>query len=180
MTQTRTSPQTAPLAVRRPRAWPLTAVGAGLSGVAAGLVAEVDRGARASLALGCLTVVLLLVSAAQWHRRVETRVPRSTAAHLVPLGLLASAGALTYGWTLDASDLDVGTGWLGVVVAAGGVVWMAFRERTVSRWLGVVSVLPALQVVLVVAGTGGPALLAPSWLVVVGLGLALGSSTVVR
>ena len=70
-----------------------------------------------------------------------------------------------------------------MVVAAGAVAWMAFRERTVSRWVGVVSVLPVLQTTLVVVGTGVPgvpALLAPLWLVVAGLGLALGRSTVVR
>ena len=53
---------------------------------------------RASMVLGYVAVVLLLVAAAQWRRRVEPRVPGSTAAHLVPLGFVASAAGLTYGY----------------------------------------------------------------------------------
>ena len=131
---------------------------------------------RASMVLGYLAVVLLLVTAAHWRRRVETRVPGSTAAHLVPLGLVLSAAGLTY-------DLGAYIGWLGVVVAAGAVAWMALRERTVSRWLGLVSVLPVLQTTLMVVGLGVPgvaALLGPLWLVVAGVGLAVGRSTIVR
>ena len=164
-TRTHTLRDPAPVdAGRQRRAWPLTAAAAGLCGVVATLVLD-DRA-------GYLAVVLLLVSAAHWRLRVETRVPGSTAAHLVPLGLLASAAGLTYGH-----------GWLGVVVAAGAVAWMGLRERTVSRWIGVVSVLPVLETTGTVVGLGVPgvpALLGPLWLVVTGLGLALGRSTIVR
>jgi hypothetical protein len=161
------------------------------------------------MVVGYAAVVLLLVAAAQWRRRVESRVPGSTAAHLVPLGLLASAAGLTYGYGWKGAlgdympggpehgmyddqglyvyyllnDFGAYIGWLGVVVSAGAVAWMAFRERTVSRWIGVVSVLPVLQTTLMVAGMGVPgvpALLGPLWLLVVGLGLSLGRSTVVR
>jgi hypothetical protein len=230
MTQTRTARTDAPDAPAVParRAWPLTAAAAGLSGVVATLVLD-GRGAvpdevslspslfedlspgvyRASMVVGYFCVVLLLVTAAQWRRHVEGRVPGSTAAHLVPLGLLASAAGLTYGYGWKGAlgnympggpeagmyddqglyvyylltDFGAFLGWLGVVVAAGAVAWMSLRERTVSRWIGVVSVLPVLQTTLMVVGMGVPgvpALLAPLWLLVVGLGLALGRSTVVR
>jgi hypothetical protein len=155
----------------RSRAWPLTATAAGLCGVAATLVLD-GSGTDDAQPLVHLAVVLLLVTAAQWRRRVETRVPGSTATRLVPLGLLTSAAGLTFGYD-----------WLGVVVAAGAVAWMALRERTVSRWIGLVSVLPVLHTTAVAIGTDVPgtgALLGPLWLVVLGLGLALGRSTIVR
>jgi hypothetical protein len=228
---TQTQPHRHPRAAdvpRQLRAWPLTAAAAGLCGVVATLVLD-GRGAvgdqvslaprlfedlnpavyRTSMVVGYLAVVFLLVAAAQWRRRVETRVPGSTAAHLVPLGLLASAAGLSYGYgwkgALGAylpgglehgmyddqglyvyyllNDFGAYIGWLGVVVAAGAVAWMGLRERTVSRWLGVVSVLPVLQTTVMVAGlgvAGVPALLGPLWLVVAGIGLAVGRSTIVR
>ncbi len=232
MTQTHPVQDTArAVTAPRRRAWPLTASAAGLCGVVATLVLD-GRGPgtgngdtvsmsaqlfedlnpmvyRASMVVGYLAVVLLLVTAAHWRRRVEPRVPGSTAAHLVPLGLLASAGGLTYGYGWKGAlgdympgglehgmyddqglyvyyllnDFGAYIGWLGVVAAAGAIAWMAFRERTVSRWLGVVSVLPVLQTTLMVVGMGVPgvpALLGPLWLVVAGLGLALGRSTIVR
>lgn len=162
------------------RRWPLTAAAAGLCGV---VPASLQMGEgpdpwvfRASRVIGYLAVTLLLVTAAYWRRRIEPRVPGSTAARLVPLGLVASAAGLAY-------DPGAHTGWLGVVVAAGAVAWMALRERTVSRWLGVVSVVPVLQTAVMVGGLGlpgAPALLGPLWLVVAGLGLGLGRSTIVR
>ncbi len=227
MTQTRTAP--APAGVRRERrAWPLTAAAAGLCGVVATLVLD-GRGDvpddvsfspglfegldpvvyRASMVVGYLAVVLLLVSAAHWRRRVEPRVLSSTAAHLVPLALTASAAGLSYGYGWKGAlgdympggpehgmyddqglyvyylltDFGAYIGWLGVVAAAGAVAWMALRERTVSRWIGIVSVLPVLQTTLMVVGLGVPgvpALLGPLWLLVAGTGLSLGRSTVVR
>lgn len=164
---------------------------------------------RASMIVGYLAVVLMLVTAAQWRRRVERRVPDSTAAHLVPLGLVASAAGLTYGYgwkgalgnyipggmedqIFDEQGLgvyfmlnDFGSfiGWLGVVVAAGAVAWMALRERTISRWLGFVALVPVVQTTLMVTVLGVPGvagLLAPLWLFVTGLGLAFGKSTITR
>ena len=230
MTQTRssadrTTEDTVPTA--RPR-WPLVATGAGLLGYVATLVLDGRTTGsadvtiteklftdlepmvyRASMVVGYVVVALLLVFAAQWRRRVEPRVPGSTAAHLVPLGLVASAGGLTYGYgwkgalgnympgggeegLYDTQGLyvyfllnDFGTfiGWLGVVIAAGAVAWMGLRERTVARWLGAFSVLPVLLVTAMVAGAGVagfPGLLGPVWLVVVGLGLAFGRNTITR
>jgi hypothetical protein len=172
MTQTRSLSETGFVDVPgRRRAWPLTATAAGLCGVAATLVLD-GRGTDDGRLFVHLAVVMLLVTAAQWRRRVEPRVPGSTATRLLPLGLVTAAAGLTFGHD-----------WLGVVVAAGAVAWMALRERTVSRWIGVVSVLPVLHTTLVVVGTGVPelgALLGPLWLVVTGVGLALGRSTIVR
>ena len=137
---------------------------------------------RLSMIIGYLAVVLLLVLAANWRRRVEPRLPGSTAAHLVPLGLVASAAGLTYGYGWKGAlgnympggmeegafddpglyvyymlnDFGAWIGWLGVIVAAGAVAWMALKERTVSRWIGVVSLLPVLQTTLMVVGLGVP------------------------
>lgn len=208
--------------------WPLVATAAGLLGFVATLVLDGrTAGAanvslteqlfldlnpmvyRASMVTGYVVVALLLVFAAQWRRRIEPRVPRSTAAHVVPLGLTASAAGLTYGYgwkgalgnympggleegIFDTAGLyvyyllnDFGSfiGWLGVVIAAGAVAWMGLRERTVARWLGAVSILPVLLVVAMVAGAGVagfPGLLGPVWLVVLGLGLTLGKHTITR
>jgi hypothetical protein len=164
---------------------------------------------RASMIVGYIAVVLLLVTAANWRRRVEHRLPGSTAAHLVPLGLVASAAGLTYGYAwkgalgnyipggmeddyFDDQGLavyfmlnDFGSfiGWLGVVVAAGAIAYMGLKERTVSRWIGVISVIPVLQTTLMVAGLGVPGvqgLLAGIWLFVASLGLTFGKSTITR
>ena len=173
MTGLHIDPRAAPrgLEARRSR-WPLSAAAAGLSGL---LVSLDPLPARAGTLLVCGAVAGLLLLAAQWRRRVEPRVRSSTAANLVPVGLVTSAASLlhTPGWAA----------WLGVAVAATGVAWMALRERTVSPWLGVASVLPASIMALGAAGAdlaGAAALVGPAWLVVAGLGLALGRSTITR
>ena len=164
---------------------------------------------RLSMITGYLAVVMLLLMAAQWRRRVEPRVPGSTAAFLMPLGLVSSAAGLAYGYgwkgalglylpdgpeagSFDSNGLyvyyllcDFGAwiGWLGVVIAAGAIAWMGLRERTVSRWIGIVSLLPVVQTTAMVVGLGVPgvpALLGPVYLVVLGIGLAFGKSTISR
>ncbi len=228
MTQTHTAPVSHDREQTRRSRWPLTGAAAGLLGLLGTMIfsgiSEAPESVsateqlfvdldpmvyRASMVTGYLAVALLLVFAAQWRRQVEGRVPGSTAAHVVPLGLVASAAGLTYayGWkgalgnympggmeegAYDTQGLyvyyllnDFGPfiGWLGVVVAAAAVAWMAFRERTVSRWIGAVSLLPVLVVLAVgfVGGVAGsPGLLGPLWLVVTGLGLAFGKSTIAR
>jgi hypothetical protein len=209
--------------------WPLFGAAAGLLGFVAtmpldgrdGVAAEnvklthdlfVDLNPaiyRASMIVGYISVALLLVMAANWRRRVEHRLPGSTAAHLVPLGLVASAAGLTYGFAwkgalgnyipggmedkyFDDQGLavyfmlnDFGSfiGWLGVVVAAGAIAYMGLRERTVSRWIGAISLLPVIQTTVMVAGLGVPGvqgLLAGIWLFVACLGLTFGKSTITR
>lgn len=213
-------------ATRRQR-WPLYGAGAGLLGFVATMVLDGRTSGtgvelseklftdldplpyRLSMLAGYGAVVLLLVFAASWRRHVEPRLAASTAAHLVPMGLLASAAGLTYGYgwkgalglympggveegSYDTQGLyvyyllnDFGSfiGWLGVVVAAGAVAWMGLRDRTVSRWIGIVSILPVVQTTLMLVGLGVPGvpgLLATIWLVVVGLGFAFGRSTITR
>ncbi len=152
------------------------------------------------MVLGFVTVVLLLVLAATWRQRVEPRLPDSTAAHLVPLGLVSSAAGLTYGYGWKGAlgnylpgsfeprafddaglylyyvlnDFGAWIGWLGVVIAAGAIAVMGLGEGAVSRRIGALALLPVLQTTLMVAGLGlpgVPALLGPLWLIVTGLGL---------
>ena len=131
---------------------------------------------------GYLCVAALLVMAAAWRRHVEQRFTDSTAARVVANGLIASAGALSlgYGWKgamavylpggMDhgayptdglyvlymLNDFGAYIGWLGTMVAAGAIAYMAFREKTVSRWIGVVSCLLLLPVMVFVVATGLP------------------------
>ncbi|MDI2126790.1 hypothetical protein [Yinghuangia seranimata] len=208
--------------------WPLVFTAAGLAGLTATILTDVhvdpDGGVTVTSAMvkdvnvttarfgfyaGVVTVTLLLVLAAMWRRHVEPRVPGSTAARVVSLGVAASAAGLTYGYGWkgalaiyaqggkedDAFDeqgryvyymlTDFGgyIGWLGVVVAAGAIAWMALRERTVSRWIGVVSVLLILALLVFWAFEpvpGLPALVAQPWLLITGLGLTFGKSTITR
>ncbi len=174
------------------------------------VIADVSAGkAHASIIVGYATVALLLVLAAAWRRHVEPRAIVSTAARIVPLGFTAAAGALSlgYGWrgalglyhpdgfepgSFDDAGLyvmyvlnDFGAyiGYLGVSVAAGAIVWMAFRERLVSRWIGVVSVIAVLPVIGTVAAfglPGFPGVISGLWLIVTFAGLTFGRSTINR
>jgi hypothetical protein len=178
----------------------------------ADVIGEVSRTmAHASLVAGYLTVALLVVLASTWRRHVEPRVASSTAARVVSNGLLISAAALTlgYGWKgamavylpgglngetggFDREALyvlyvlnDFGSfiGWLGVTIAAGAIAWMAFRERTVSRWIGVVSLVPVLAVTGFAVATGlpgFPGVVSPLFMVITFTGLAFGKSTITR
>ena len=165
--------------------------------------------AHASVVLGFLAVAGLLVLSAQWRRLVEPRVATSTAARVVTHGLLAAAGALALGYGFkgmlavylpggldeaaydrDAlyvmyvlNDFGSYIGWLGVTVAAGAVAWMALRERTISRWIGVWSLLPVLALTAITGLTGlpgFPGVVTPLWMVVAFAGLAFGRSPVTR
>ncbi len=173
----------------------------------------VDDLSRATAHIGVIagfaTVALLLVAAAAWRRHVEGRVPSSTAARVVSNGLLASAAALSlgYGWKgalsvylpggMDAerfdrsalysmyvlNDFGAYIGWLGVTVAGGAVAWMGFRERTVSRWIAGVSLVPvaAVTAFTVISGLPGfSGVVAPVWMIVAFTGLAFGRSTISR
>jgi hypothetical protein len=225
--QTRDVTASAESTTGRPK-WPLVGTAAGLLGYVATLALDGRTTGsshvamseklfedlspvvyRMSMIVGYVVVGLLLVFAANWRRHIEPRLSGSTAAHLVPLGLVASAAGLTYGYgwkgalgnympggmedkLFDTNGLyvyyvlsDFGTfiGWLGVIVAACGVIWMSLRERTVARWIGVFSILPVLGATAgVVAGgvPGIPGMVAPLWLVVTGLGLTFGRNTITR
>ena len=172
------------------------------------VVDDVSSGkAHASIIVGYLTVALLLVLAAAWRRHVEPRALNSTAARVVPLGFTAAAGALGlgYGWrgalglylgneegSFDKEGLytlyvlnDFGAyiGWLGVTIAAGAIVWMALKERLISRWIGVFSIIPILPVVITVAAfglPGMPGVTSGLFLIVAFAGLAFGRSPINR
>jgi hypothetical protein len=167
------------------------------------VVNEVSQGnAHIGVVVGYITVALLLVTAASWRGHIECRLPDSTAARVVSLGMIAAAGALSlgYGWkgalaiylpdgnepnTFDETGLyvyymlnDFGAyiGWLPVVIGAGAVAWMGLKERSLPLWIGAFSVLPVLGVVLATGITGlpgFPALMAVPWLIVVFAGLGL-------
>lgn len=158
--------------------------------------------------LGYVTVAVLLVFAALWHRRVAQRFTWSLGAPIVTYGVIASAAALTlaYGWkgalgtylhgaaeegTYDdqglyvyyvMNDFSPYVGWFPITVALGGLTWMAFRERLVSRALGAVTGFFALLIIGAVAVTGVPGLpfAGALVLVIVGVWLAVGRSPITR
>jgi len=215
------SPHDATISRFGERGWPLAAVAAGVLGIAATFLTDlhvetadgapttaaiVDRvsasAAHAGIITGYLTVGFLLLLAASWQRHIGSRRPESTAARLVPLGIVASAGALSlgYGWkgalaiylpgaseenAYDQQGLyiyymlnDFGSfiGWLGVIVAAAAVAWMGLRERSLPVWLGALSILPPLGVVAFVGAIGlpgAPGLFGALWLVIAGVALLL-------
>lgn len=165
--------------------------------------------ARLGFLAGYAVVGLLLYCAAAWRRHVEPRVPDSTAARLVATGFTASAGALTlgYGWkgamaiygdggpednSFDRqgrfvyyvlNDFGGFIGWTGVMFAAMAVVWMAFRERSVARWIGAVSVLGLIVPVggmLIMSVPGLPGTTLPLWMIVAFSGFAFGKSPATR
>lgn len=209
--------------------WPLIGMAAGIAGFVATLITDihVDIGtgqasadvigemsrtkAHASLVVGYLTVVLLVVLAATWRRHVEVRVASSTAARVVSNGLLLSAAVLTlgYGWKgamavylpgglngktggfdreglyimYVMNDFASYIGWLGVTIALGAIAWMAFRDRTVSRWIGLVCLVPVLAVSGFAVATGlpgFPGVVSPPFMAIAFTGLAFGKSTITR
>lgn len=154
---------------------------------------------------GLFAVAALLVFAALWHTRVA-RTAHSAAATVVSFGIVATAagGTLGYGWKgalanylgtesgmYDANgqfvyymltDFGAYFPWVGVLVAAWAVLWMAFVERTISRILGGVTAVFALGLTALMFAMGVPgipATLIPVWLGVFGLWLALGRSSII-
>ena len=212
-------------------AWPLWAVATGVTGLAATIFTDsrppaemkddkytvrvadvftVDQSTLfLSMVLGYLTVALLLITAASWRRNVESTERTSTAAHLVPFGLVASAGALAlaFGWRgalanympggADAGAYDVNglwvfymlndfsayIGWVPAGISIGAIAWMSLRERSVSLWIGVICALYVVGIFGAVAYTGVPGLpgtLAAIVLAITGLGLAFGRSAITQ
>ncbi|MGA8256582.1 MAG: hypothetical protein WB767_08405 [Nocardioides sp.] len=214
-------------ASRRSR-WPIIGVAAGALGMVATLftdlhpagvedrvttpaiVDEVSRvTAHVGLVAGYVVVGLLLWLAAAWRVHVSPRVSASVAAHVVPVGLTAAAGALALGYGykgmlavyleggIDEEGYDTSAlyvmyvlndfggyiGWLGVLVSAIAVAWMSLREHTISRWIGLFTLLPILGVCIISGGLGVPGfpgVVMPLWLVVTSLGLTFGKSPIVR
>lgn len=157
--------------------------------------------------VGFLAVALLVIFAAAWRARVEQQHPRSIAASVVSGGVLVTAAglALAYGWKgalanygydgpesglygdqglfvyFMLTDFGPYIPWLGVLIAFGGIAWLAWAERLVSRILGTLTVVYVLAVVAGFVGMGVPGLAGPAsglWLAVVGVWLAVGRSRV--
>lgn len=165
--------------------------------------------AHLSIIAGYVTVALLVVLSAAWRRHVEPRAASSVAADVVPSSLLVSAAALTlgYGWKgamavylpggMDAGAFDKDglyvlyvlndfgsyIGWLGVTIAAAAIAWMALLDHTVSRWIGVVALVPVLAVTAFTVGTGipgFPGVVSPLFMMIAFTGLAFGRSPITR
>jgi hypothetical protein len=155
-------------------------------------------------ALGYVAVACLLVFAGCWRVRVCRAVPDSAAARVVADGLVASAAALVlgYGWKLALAiylpggidskefgneakfiyfvlnDFGAFIGWLGVIVSAGAIAWLALRDKMLPTWLGVLSVLPVLAVAFMDAGlsvAGYQGIVGPIWLILAGAALTFGA-----
>jgi hypothetical protein len=157
---------------------------------------------------GYLCVAALIVFAAIWQRRVAQRWSWSVGAAVVTYGLVSSSAALmlTYGWKGALGDYLHGAAesgayddqglyslymvhdfgpyiaWVGVLVAAGGLAWMAFRDGIVSKILGGFAALLCVALVAAVLITGVPGLPAASMLGLIGGGLwlAFGKSEITQ
>jgi hypothetical protein len=200
--------------------WAFWGAGAGVLGLVAGpltdpilslTTAQKQQGAavlghvhRADLQIGAVagyvTVACLLAFAAGWRQWSERNGTPTSAARLVGLALVASAGAMIIGYgfkgplaihlpgginahtypsqglysLLIVNDSAPYFAWWGVVVAAAGVAWLAFRERLVVRWVGAVSVLAVLAAFAWLALTGLTdfgGLVGPVWLILASVGL---------
>jgi hypothetical protein len=211
------------------RAWPLWAAAAGALGFVSTVVTDKRAGDTSDMdytvtvadmeplshelfriggLTGFLTVGMLLVFAALWHRRVAQRFAWSLGAPIVTYGFIAASAALTlaYGWkgalgnylhgameegTYDDSGLYVYyvmndfspyLSWFPITVSLFGLAWMAFRERLVSRGLGAVAGFFAVLIVGAVAVTGVPGLPFAGSLVIVivGIWLAVGRSPITQ
>lgn len=164
---------------------------------------ELSRGGyHVAAVAGYLAVACLLLFAAGFQRWAARQASDSLALRTVPLALVASAGALiaSYGvkgqlagyleggfnevsypdrevyvyYLLD--DLAGWFSWWGVAVAAACLAWLSFRERLVVRWVGALAALAALGPLgfLVAFGfTGYSGVVAPVFLVLAGIGMAL-------
>lgn len=157
---------------------------------------------------GYVCVAVLLIFAAIWHRRVAQRFSWSLGAPIVTFGLVASAAALSlaYGWKgalgnylhgaaeegvyddkglytyYVMNDFSPYIGWFPILVAAGGLAWMAFREGLISKGLGACSGLLVVLTVAAVAIFGVPGLPFVSMLglTIGGIWLAVGRSAITR
>ena len=156
---------------------------------------------QVSVVAGFAAVTCLLVAAAGWRRWAEHRAPGSLAASVVSKAFGATAGAMmiAYGFAgalavylhggIDAKMfspqglfslymiLDFGPfiAWWGVTVAAAALVYAAFREGLVPRWVGVASIAYVLIAVLPLVFTGLPGMpgvIGPFWLAAVSVGAA--------
>lgn len=146
----------------------------------------------------------LLIFAAVWQKHA-VRTTDSTAARVVGYGVLATAAAETLGFGWKGSlgnylgdeagmfdehgmlvyyvltDFGAYLPWVGVLISAWAVVWMAFVEKHVSRILGAVTAVIALGATVAMLAMGVPGIpgtAAPLWLVIFGIWLAVGRKSI--
>lgn len=164
---------------------------------------ELTRGYyHVGVVAGYVAVACLLLFAAGFARWAQRQASDSLALRAVPLSLVASAGALIASYGIKgqlASYLDGGFNkasypdselyvyfllddlagwfsWWGVVIAAGCIAWLAFRDRLIVRWVGAVAVLAVaapLAFLLAFGFPGFAGMTGPLFLVVCGIGMAL-------
>lgn len=220
MTALGTAPTSTAAAGRRRGTWALWGTAAGLLGITTNIVlatGQQDGDGRISSAVvedlsrgtfhvgavtGYLAVVSLLLFAAGLWRWSEQQASTSLALRAAPLGVAASAAALTVAYGVKGQlaeylpggmnpdnfsadglyvfflldDLAGYFGWFGVTVAGGCLAWLSLRERLLPRWIGAVVtvlVMAPLLFLLVTGFTGFSGLSAPVLLVVVGTALAM-------
>jgi len=162
----------------------------------AGVIVHLDRfNYQAGVVAGWVAIAGLLVMAAGWTRIALRRRDEHLAWYLIPLGLVASASALIFGYGIKgmlAEYLDGGAnegsfsdeglytmfvindnapwvGWWGVLFAAAAVAWLSVRRRgSLPMWLGLVGALIVLHSTVVLIGIGAVAiagLTGPIWLI---------------
>lgn len=217
---TQAPPRTRSSLPTRTNRWALWGIGAGLLGVIANMVTDpivaltdaqkrqgasvLDHVHRALFQVGAVTGILavacVLAFAVGWRQWSERHGAPTSAARLVGLGLVASAGAMIIGYGLKGSlaiylpgginahtypDQGLYTlfmmndslpylAWWGVIVAAGSIAWLALRERLVVRWVGAISVLAVLSAFTWLALTGladFAGIVGPVWLAIASVGL---------
>jgi hypothetical protein len=169
----------------------------------ASVVEELTQGRYHVAAIaGFAAVACLLFFAAGFHRWSQRQASDSLPLRVVPLALMASAGALLFAYGVkgqlsvyltggmnDTSypqsdlytyflidDLAGYFSWWGVAVAAACIAWLSFRERLVVRWvgaLGVVTALVPVGLLLAFGFTGISGVVAPLFLIPAGIGMAL-------
>ncbi len=169
----------------------------------AGVVQHLDRtGYRIGVVAGWVAIAALIVAAAGWQRIARRKSDEDLAWQIVPLGLVAAAGALTVGYGFKGAlaeylpgganenafdvhglytmfvinDNAPWVGWWGVVVAAGACAWIALVRRRLPVVLGILSALALLLPVVVLFGIGAAAtagLTGPVWLAIASGWLAL-------
>lgn len=200
--------------------WPLWGAIAGLGGIFAtmtmdqnisvdarksgvGVIAELDQWRfHVGICVGLVAVFALLAFTAGWIRRLRANPDPLLAEYIIPLGFLASAGALIVGYGFKGSlavyldgGMDGGSyppenllsifmindfapylGWWGAAFSAMAIAAASTQSRIVPLWLGIISGVFALiptVFVLLTGLPGFPGVVIPAWLVLTGITLTI-------
>ena len=170
-----------------------------------GVIDELDyRQFHLGVVAGIAAVFCLLALAAEWRRWAARNASDSTAADLVSLAFVASAGTMILGYGFKGSlatylpgapeansypkenllsvfmfdDFGPFMAWWGVAMAALAIAWLSLRERALPLWIGIPSAIFGIvpYAVLVWRGLPGfPGVIDPLWIVLFGLGMMVHS-----